>query len=416
MERGVMTVDVSAVAGGGGAAVVEASCGGAAAVAELAAFFRERFAAPPRAAARAPGRVNLIGEHTDYNDGLVLPCAVDRHVLALVAPRGGTQVRVFSRELGAGSFQADALARRGDWLDYLQGVLFALGERGRPVPGFDLALASRVPVGGGLSSSAALTLAVVTALDACFGLGLGARDRARVAHRAEQGFVGVACGIMDPFASALGRRDHALRLDCRSQAVEAVALPAGRVRLLVADSGVPRELSKGAYGKRVAECRRALGVARAAGLAPAGARALRDLAPERLPELEDALDPLLARRVRHVLTENQRVEATCAALRAGDLDAAGARLRQGMRSLREDFQVSGPELDALCAAADILPGVFGSRLTGAGFGGCTLHLVAPEAAEPVAAALAEAFQRRFGRRPPIHSVCAAEGAAALPLP
>jgi galactokinase len=408
---------------GGVGMVLEGSALEAAVIAELGAQFEARFGRPPEVGARAPGRVNLIGEHTDYNEGLVLPCAIDRRTLALLARREDGRARVFSRERGElGCFESAAPQPRGDWLDYVQGVVFALRERGIEPGGFDLALASDVPEGSGLSSSAALELAVATALDASQGLGLDATERARLAHRAENGFAGVACGIMDQFASALGRRDHALRLDCRSQSVEAVPLPAAGVALLVADSGAKRALASAGgggtagYGDRVAECRRALAAAREAGAAPPQARALRDLSPVDLPVLARVLEPLLLRRARHVLTENERVDATCTALRAGDWETAGGLLRAGMRSLRDDFEVSTPELDALCALADALPGVYGSRLTGAGFGGCTLHLVEPGAAPELAEALAAGFERRFGRRPAVWVVVASGGAESLTLP
>jgi len=378
----------------------------------LAAEFRRRFGSGPEAGARAPGRVNLIGEHTDYNDGLVLPCAIDRDTLVLVALRPGTRVRVFSREMDAeAAFDAVHPQPTGGWVDHVQGVVAALAERGAPPRGFDLAVASEVPPGSGLSSSAALGVAVATALDVALGLHLGPRERAALAHRSETAFVGVPCGTMDQLASALGRAGAALRIDCRSGATLPVPLP--ELALLVADSGVRRRLVAGGYGDRRDECRRALEAARRAGIAPAGARALRDLAPADLAALERALDPVLFRRVRHVVTENERVDATALALREGDLAAAGACLKQGMRSLRDDFAVSIPELDALCEIADPLPGVHGSRLTGAGFGGCTLHLVDPARADAAADALAAGFARRFGRRPPIWTCVASEGASAL---
>jgi galactokinase len=312
-------------------------------------------------------------------------------------------------------FELERPARRGDWTDYVQGVAFALRERGHELRGLDLAIASDVPPESGLSSSAALGVALVTAFDQAMGLGLDALARARLAHRAETGFVGVACGIMDPVASALGRRDHALRLDCRSAEATLVPLPPGRLAFLVAHSGVARRLAGGGYAVRVAECRQAFEAALAAGLAPAGARALRDLAPADLGRLERELAPTQFRRARHVITENARVLFAAERLAAGDLESAGALLREGMRSLREDFEVSVPELDALCAIADALPGVYGSRLTGAGFGGCTLHAVAPEAADEVAQRLAQGFERRSGRRPPVLRVHAAEGAGPLAL-
>jgi len=376
--------------------------------------FLRRFGRAPELGARAPGRVNLIGEHTDYNDGWVLPCAIDRDTVVLAAQRDDGCVRVWSRESGeTREFDPRRLARRGDWGDYAQGVVFALQERGHAVPGIDLAVASQVPAGSGLSSSAALCVALATAVDRIQNLGLDAATRARVAHRAENGFVGVACGIMDPFASALGRRDHALRLDCRNGEVTLVPLPSASLAWLIAHSGVERRLAGGSYGDRVAECRRAFQAAFAEGLAPPGARALRDLGPADLPALERRLEPVLFRRARHVIRENARVLAFCEQLAAARFEAAGALLRESMRSLCDDFAVSIPELDALCEIADALPGVYGSRLTGAGFGGCTLHAVAPEAAGEVARRLADGFERRTGRRPPVLRVNAADGAEAF---
>jgi galactokinase len=372
--------------------------------------FARHFGRVAELGARAPGRVNLIGEHTDYNEGWVLPCAIDRDTVVLAGRRDDGRVRIHSLDRQeTREFELGSLARRGEWIDYAQGVVFALRERDLALGGLDLTLASQLPIGSGLSSSAALCVALVTAWDRAWRLGLDAEDRARLAHRAESGFVGVACGIMDQWASALGRRDHALRLDCRSGEATRVALPAS-LAWLVAHSGVHRRLAQGGYGDRVGECRRAFQAAVAAGLAPPGARALRDLEPGDLPALERRLDPVLFRRARHVIGENARVLAFCQELAAGDMEAAGARLHASMRSLREDFEVSTPELDALCEIADALPGVHGSRLTGAGFGGCSLHAVASGAADEVAERLADRFEQRFGRRPPVWRVRAADGA------
>ncbi len=385
-------------------------------VAEARAAFEKRFGRPAEFGVRAPGRVNLIGEHTDYNEGLVLPAAIDRDTVALAARRADARFRVYSRDLDAeAEFDARAPARAGSWHDYVQGVVFACAERGIEVGGLDLLLASRVPREAGLSSSAALGVAVATAIDRAQGLGLDARARAWLAHRGESEFVGVGCGLMDHFASALGRRDALLRLDCRSLETREIPLPGASVTILVAHSGVRRALAEHGYRDRVDECRGALEAARAAGVAPPGATALRDLAPDLLPELEGRLEGVLFRRARHVIRENERVDGMCAALEAEDFEAAGALLREGMRSLREDFEVSTAELDALCEIADAQPGVFGSRLTGAGFGGCTLHLVSREAAPAVEHALAAEFERRFGRRPPVWAVTPSEGAGDLPL-
>ncbi len=386
---------------------------------ELRQLFESRFGRAPNHAARAPGRVNLMGGATDYNEGLVLPIAIDRDTVVLAAARKDSRFRVHSRERDAlASFDVANPARVGDWIDYVQGVVVALRDGGARVPGFDLVVGSEVPLEAGLSSSAALSVAVTTVLDAALGLGLDPARRAGVAHRAESKFVGVGCGVMDQFASVFGQRDCALRIDCRSLEIRPVRLPTARLRILVADSGVRRKLSPEAdvgYGERRAQCEAALETARAAGIGPAASRALRDLGPENLPALERALPPVLFRRARHVIRENQRVDAVCAALASGDLVATGALFLEAMASLRDDFVVSTPEIDVLCELADACPGVFASRLTGAGFGGCTLHLVEPDAEERAVAAIGAGFERRFGRRPRIFPVVASEGAGVLRL-
>ncbi len=382
-----------------------------------ATWLRERLGREPELAVRAPGRVNLIGEHTDYNQGLVLPCAIDLELVAVGARRADGRFRVASRQVGEpAEFDAAAPTRGRGWLDYVQGVVAAFRAAGLPIVGLDLALVSSLPREAGLSSSAALELAVATALAEAAGLGLDGAARARLAHRAETDFVGVPCGRMDQLACALGRRDHALRIDCRDDTVEAIPLPGHRLGLLIAASGVRRQLASGAYARRRTECAEGLARARQAGALPGAARAWRDAGSEQLPVLQRALDPVRFRRARHVIRENQRVEETCAALRTGDLPRVGALLREGMASLRDDFEVSVPELDLLCELGDATPGCFGSRLTGAGFGGCTVHLVAPARAEAVADALRAGFARRFGREPPVWPVVAADGAAPLPLP
>jgi galactokinase len=378
--------------------------------------FLARYGRQPALAVRAPGRVNLIGEHTDYSEGLVMPCAIDRDTVVLAAPRDDRRVRAFSLDQErAAELELDRLERRGDWSDYVAGAAFALDARGHRLRGADLAVTSRVPIGAGLSSSAALGVSSAWALAKLAGLALPPRAIAEAAHEGESGFVGVGCGILDPFASALGRRDHALRIDCRDRSVVAVPLGVGRVALLVAHSGVTRALTAGGYRERVAECAAALGAARAAGVAPPEATALRDLGPDALPGLAAALPERLFRRARHVILENARVDAFAAAVAAGDLAAAGALLREGMASLRADFEVSTPELDLLCALGDAAPGCYGSRLTGAGWGGCTLHLVDPAAADAVAHAIRTGFVAESRREPPLWLVRPADGASELPL-
>ena len=377
---------------------------------------REALGREPELAVRAPGRVNLIGEHTDYNQGLVLPCAIDRGTVAVAARRPDARLRVHSVALAAtGELEPGRFARGRGWLDYAAGVAEAFRSEGLPVAGLDVALASDLPRESGLSSSAALEVALATLLDAAGGLALAPAERARLAWRAETEWVGVPCGRMDQLASALGRRDHALRIDCRDFAARAVPLPGERLRLLIVDSGVRRQLAAGDYGRRRAECEAALAQARARGALPADTASWRDVAPERLADLERRLDAVLFRRARHVLTENARVDETARALARGELERAGAQLRDGMRSLRDDFEVSCPELDVLCALGDAAPGCYGSRLSGAGFGGCTVHLVAPERAGAVAEAIRSGFAARFGREPATLAVRAADGAAPVAL-
>ena len=379
--------------------------------------FERDFGRRARWAGRAPGRVNLIGEHTDYNEGLALPCAIDRQALALLAPRSDRGVRVRAWDLGQGAdFSAAAPEPRGDWLDYVQGVFFALAERGIDLPGFDLAITSRVPLNSGLSSSAALGVAVAAGLDRALGLGLSPRDWARVAHRGESGFVGVSCGLLDHFASALGQEGHALRMDCRSEEVAPVPMAGLALAILLVHSGVERRLADGAYAERVAECHRALAGAVAAGIAPPESRALRDLAPGDLADLEAVLDPVAFRRARHVIGENDRVAAFCRALEEGDLESLGVLLAKAQASLRDDYAVSTPEIDWLCEFGPACPGVVGSRLTGAGLGGFTLHLVVPDRLEAVREQISGGFQARFGRRPESLAVLPSRGAFSETFP
>ncbi|MDG2333348.1 MAG: galactokinase [Myxococcota bacterium] len=362
--------------------------------------FRREYGRDAQWAASAPGRVNLIGEHTDYNGGLALPCAIDREALVLLAPRDDFRVRVSAWDLAeSADFEVSVAQPQRDWSDYVRGIFFALAERGVETSGFDLGIVSRVPMNAGLSSSAALGVAVAAGVSQALGLEMGPRDWAHIAHRSESGFVGVACGLLDHFASALGRQGHALRMDCRSEEVEAISVGGEPFGFLLVHSGVERRLADGTYGMRVDECRRALDAAVGAGLAPQSARVLSDLAGVDREALEAALDPLLFRRARHVLSENERVEAFCQALAAGDLQRLGSLLAEAQASLAEDYAVSTPEIDWLCAFGPSCEGVLGSRLTGAGLGGFTLHLVLTDSRQAAEEQIGRGFEARFGSRP-----------------
>jgi len=375
---------------------------------------RNRFGRSAVFVARAPGRVNLIGEHTDYNQGLVLPCAIDRETVVAAASREDGLLRVAALDLEAEvTLPLAGLGRRGDWSDYVAAPAWSLAEAGVHCAGADLALASRVPRESGLSSSAALGVAVVRALAALAGSDASAQQLADIAWNGECTFVGVGCGILDPYAAALGREGHALRIDCRDRSVVAVPLGDAAV-FLIAQSGVTRALASGGYRDRVAECAQALAQAKEAGIASDAAESLRVLDVGALDALEAALEDRPFRRARHVLTENARVDAFHHALAGRDLAAAGAILDEGMRSLRRDYEVSVPELDALCDIANAHPACHGSRLTGAGWGGCTVHLVERDGAAEVATAIDAGFAKRFGRSARVLTVKPSDGASVVP--
>jgi galactokinase len=337
-------------------------------------------------AVRAPGRANLIGEHTDYNDGFVLPVALEMATFIVGRRRRGALRLISLQEPGEVVVDLDtAQGPQEGWGRYVTAVVRALKEASVGLHGLDGALHSDVPTGAGLSSSAALEVAVAVALVAERGgrVPIDSVRLAEICRRAENAYVGVDVGIMDQLASAAGRAGHALRIDCRSNAVEAVPVPA-EVAILLVDSGLRRDLGDSAYNERRAQCRAA---ADALGLS-----SLRDATPEALADAH--LDDVRLRRARHVVTENQRVLTSVAALRAGDLDAVGRMLYASHSSLATDFEVSTPELDALVAIASDTKGVFGARLTGAGFGGCTVNLVARDHAHEAGAAILERYEAR----------------------
>ncbi|MEX2206931.1 MAG: galactokinase [Myxococcota bacterium] len=374
------------------------------------ALFAEVFGGPPASAARAPGRVNLIGEHTDYNGGLVCPAAIELATRVSLRPRADLLVRGHSRERGEAEAQLhDPPA--GTWLDYVRGTARLLADAG-PVreSGFEIAVLSDLPAGAGLSSSAALEAATALALLAASGAPEVAFDRpelARLCQRAEVEFAGVPCGIMDHYAVLCSQPGAALLLDCARVEARAVPLPEG-LELLIFDTGVERALRDGRYAERRAECERALVGARAA----LGRRlaSLSELALDDFPRLERALDPVALRRARHVVGENARVRALAQAFEKRDLVRAGEAMFASHESLRVDYAVTVPESDALVEDSRALPGCVGARMTGAGFGGCTVHLVEAGHARAFASELAGRFRARFGREPRYFRSRAAAGA------
>jgi galactokinase len=358
---------------------------------------------------RAPGRVNLIGEHTDYNDGFVMPAAIGLEIRLAVLPTDGREVVVTLDDTGeSASIDLDAIGPpRLHWIDYVAGTAWALQDADYPVGGFRAVLASSLPQGAGLSSSAAIEMAAALALVGP-GVDLPVADRARIGRRAENAYVGVQSGVMDQFASAAGVAGHAILLDCRSLAFRPVPLPLPEVRLVVVHSGSSRRLEASAYNERRAECDRA--VAAIATLDPA-VRSLRDVDLAILAAAEPRMDAVAARRARHVVEENARVLETEAALAAGDLVDVGRLFAASHASLRDLFEVSSPELDALVDIATSVDGVIASRLTGAGFGGSTINLVQRAAVPALQAAIERDYATRTGLTPTIFDVDAVDGAS-----
>ena len=343
--------------------------------------------------ALAPGRVNLIGEHTDYNDGFVLPMAIDRHVGLAFRPRTDRRLRVFAFEFGeTHDLDLDRLEEaQAGWSRYVAGVAWAMQDAGAELRGADLLIHGNIPVGAGLSSSAALEMAVALALSTMAGIPWDPAQMARLGQRAENDFVGVSCGIMDQLTSAASAEGSALLIDCRSLATEQVDIPEA-ARVVVMDTGVRRMLSDGIYNKRFEECRHAVTLIRRR---DRGVRALRDVSPEQLGSYRDLLPPVIFRRARHVVHENERPLAMSTALKSGNLAAAGRLMYQSHASLRDLYDVSIPELDGMVEEAQKHPACFGARLTGAGLGGCAVALINGEERDDFTQNVLGAYRARF---------------------
>jgi galactokinase len=360
---------------------------------------------------RAPGRVNLIGEHTDYNDGFVMPAAIGLEIRLALVPTEDRRVVITLDETGQrAEFDLNSIGSpTHGWIDYVAGTAWALTEAGHDLRGFSALLASDLPAGAGLSSSAAMEMAAALALLGRSAAGsLPVADLARIGRRAENAFVGVQSGVMDQFASAAGVADHAILLDCRSLEYRPVRLPLPEIRLVVCHSGSPRRLEASAYNERLAECQRA--VAAIATIAPS-VRSLRDVDRALLAEGRDRMDPVAFARASHVVAENERVLETEGALAAGDLAAVGSLFAASHRSLRDLYEVSSPELDALVEIATSVDGVIGARLTGAGFGGSTINLVRRDRVDALRAAVERDYPARTGLRPMVLDVDAVSGTA-----
>ncbi len=358
---------------------------------------------------RAPGRVNVIGEHTDYNQGFVMPAAIDRYCRVAIAPRADRKLVVHSEFLHSRYETGLSMAmpkKQGNWSDYPVGVAAMLLQAGYEIKGANLLIASAVPLGAGLSSSAALEVAAALALLSLSGKSMSSRELALLCQRAENEYVGAHCGIMDQFIAVHGRAGQALLLDCRSLAYELVGLPAN-VELLICNTMVRHELAASEYNSRRSQCEE--GVRRLATILP-HVHSLRDVTLDQLEAHGHRLGELIYKRCRHVITENHRTQRAAAASKAGDIGELGRLMAESHRSLRDDYEVSCPELDLMVDIAQRQRGLYGARMTGGGFGGCTINLVDPQSAAAFQLRVAAEYESATGRRPDVYLCKPAQGA------
>jgi len=364
--------------------------------------FQQHFGSRPSLLAQAPGRVNLIGEHTDYNDGFVLPMAIDRAIWIAARPRPD-KVRIHSLDFGQTiEFALDDLQKtEAGWGEYVKGVAWALQEAGHQLAGWEGVMAGDVPLAAGLSSSAALELATARVFAALSDLPWDPAEMALIGQKAENQWVGVNCGIMDQLISAAGVKGHALLIDCRSLSTTPAPLPPGTA-VVVLDTATQRGLLDSAYNERRAQCE--------AAAQSLGIPALRDIGPSELKQSGNELDPVIYRRARHIVTENARTLQAAGAMRIGDSTQLGRLMNLSHISLRDDFEVSSDALNAMVECAQLQASCFGARMTGGGFGGCAVALVEQETAADFALAVEKCYRAKTGREPQVFICQPAAGA------
>ena len=375
------------------------------------AKFYERYGRHARVY-RAPGRVNLIGEHTDYNQGFVMPAAIGLYCWLAIAARADRRLNVYSSnfcESVSVDLGDNGVTRRGDWSDYVVGTARALEQNGYALSGADVLVHGEVPIGSGLSSSAAIEVSTGYGLLDISGAKINLVQLALACRQAENEFVGARVGIMDQFISANGQSGHALMLDCRSLQAQPLPLPPD-VRVVVCNTGVKHQLAGGEYNVRRGQCEEGV---RLLSSALPGIQALRDVTPDHLEQYKHLLPDVIYRRCRHVVTENDRVQRAAEALLKGDLATLGVLMAGSHRSLRDAYEVSCSELDQMVEIADAQPGVIGSRMTGGGFGGCAVSLVRGEVSEAFKSAVAEEYESHTHLHPDIYVLSATEGVHAV---
>lgn len=358
-------------------------------------LFESRFGGTPRLF-RAPGRVNLIGEHTDYNDGFVMPVAIDRDTVVAASNRADTKLHIYSENIRAEAtidLSGPIASQTGSWTSYVEGVARVLMSQGHAIEGADIVILSDLPDGAGLSSSAALELSVATALSQLNGLEIGCTALALACQRAEHEYAGTRSGIMDQYISAAGRKDHALLIDCRALTYKAISIKSDTTTWIVIDTKVKHNLASSAYNERRSQCERAVEII--AKRYPE-VKALRDADLSMLETCEGELDDVLFRRARHVIAENARTLQAAQALSAGRVEEMGLLMLSSHDSLRDDYEVTSPELDFLVEKARTFEGCLGSRMTGGGFGGCTISLVRKGSENEFVEAISREYEAAFG--------------------
>ena len=374
-------------------------------------LFARCFGHPPRWVVAAPGRVNLIGEHTDYNDGFVLPMAIERYVVIAGDTNAGREVTLHSVTTGeTARFDIRPKVARGEpaWSNYVRGVVAGFAERTKKLPAFDAVIESTLPLGGGLASSAALEVATATLLEAMTDQALEPIAKALLCQRAEHDFAGVPCGIMDQFTSILAQQNHAVLLDCRSRTTTAVPMTDPAITVLIINTNIRHKLAEGEYAQRRSQCEEAADVLKVP--------ALRDATPAMLEAARGQLDPVVFRRAHHVISENERTLQAAKAMQASDWPAAGQLMYASHASLRDDYQVSCPELDTVVEIAQEIGaagGVLGCRMTGGGFGGCAVSLVKTDLVQRITRNLDAAYEKKTRRQTTIFYSHPAAGARVL---
>jgi len=384
---------------------------------QVAAEFQKTYGRPPRWIVAAPGRVNVIGEHTDYNDGFVLPMAIERYtvmaadILGSPSSSSSKNISIFDahfKETAMIDVSATMTKGQPKWSNYIRGVMAGFQQRGMKIPALDVAFLSTVPLGGGLSSSAALEVGTATLIEAVTDKKINPVEKALLCQKAEHEFAGVPCGIMDQFTSILGRENQALLLDCRSRKATPVPLTDPKVTVLIVNTHTRHKLADGEYANRRAQCEAAARMLKVT--------ALRDATTESLEAARKRMSPVAFRRARHVITENERTLQMARALQDSDWSRAGQLMYASHESLRNDYEVSCPELDIVIELARRIPpedGMLGCRMTGAGFGGCTVSLVRTEAVKPILRHIEEGYEKKTGNHATIFSSRPAAGAKVL---